>query len=308
MFAVPASYAGNSSPIHLTGNPTVDLFGQRNYERGSLLGSGSMPVAVPPTASDDEKSPWIAGILSLAVPGAGEWYADSKPKGVVFFGVEVASWVTAIVYNKKGDHQTDVFQDFANQHYSASRYALWTLNHLGALNSNLANSRSTYFNRVFPGSDSTGGPPFSNINWVALNSMERAVANGVLNGYTHEMPYWNQQQYYELIGKYDQFNRGWDDANQYDPPDPADPSSPIIRSNSKEQFAYADMRATANHYYDIASTFVSIAVINHVVSALDAYWTATRHNDALHAEVFMHLQPTPLVLVPISEARIQYSF
>lgn len=161
-----------------------------------------------------------------------------------------------------------------------------------------------YRSLVFRNGDSTGGPPFNNIDWGELNAMEGDVADG-RNGYTHQMPFWNDQQYYELIGKYDQFSRGWDDS---DPVADIQANAYPIRSISKEQFVYASMRAQANSYYDVASTAVSIAVINHIVSALEAYWGATRYNSSLHAEVNMRISPTPLGLVPFPEAKIQYSF
>lgn len=302
IFVAARSYAGDDPPLHLTGNPLVDFFGGTNLAGNHPLKADLPQLLTPTGTAGEEKNPWIAGLLSLAVPGAGEWYCDSKIKGAVFFGVEVASWVTAHVYYKKGDHQTDMFQDFANEHYNASQYALWTLNHLGVLNPDLAGDRGNYFNLIFPNGDTTGGPPYRNINWDELNSMERDVAV-VGNNYTHELPYWGQQQFYELIGKYDQFSRGWDDSG----PDTPGNVNPIL-STSKEMFLYASMRANANHYYDISAAFVSIAVINHFVSALDAFLTTKSHNRALHAEVNMHLEVTPVGLVPVSEARIQYSF
>jgi hypothetical protein len=303
IFAAAESYAGDAPALHLTGNPQVDFFGGVNLAGNHTSRTGPSQPLMPTETAGGEKNPWIAGLLSLAVPGAGEWYSDSKLKGAVFFGVEVASWVTAHIYDKKGDHQTDVFQDFANEHYNASQYALWTMNHLGALNPDLAGDKSSYFGLIFPNGDSTEGPPYRNMNWEELNSMERDIAV-VGNGYTHELPYWGQQQFYELIGKYEQFSRGWDDSDPADPPNKVNP----IQSTSKEMFVYAAMRANANHYYDISATFVSIAVINHIVSALDAYLTTKSHNTALHAEVNMRIQPTPVGLVPVSEARIQYSF
>ena len=306
--------AGDVNTFHPTGNPHVDFFGVQGL-REDLA---SRRVVLQPSMSDEneenEKSPWLAGLLSLAVPGSGEWYGGDKLKGTIFFGVEVASWVTAQIYNKKGDHQTDMFQDFANQHYSVSRYALWTLNHAGGLNPTLdqASFRQTHFSQVFKGNDSTGGVPFDNINWFALHVVEDSIAyvdaNGRGDGFTHELPIWGQQQFYELIGKYDQFSRGWDDASVNDPIDPSNPSSILIVSTSREQFFYANMRAQANHYYDIAATFVSLAVVNHLVSAVDAFWSVKRHNDALHAEIDMHLRPTADGLVPVTVARVRYTF
>ncbi|OLD76256.1 MAG: hypothetical protein AUI33_05000 [Ignavibacteria bacterium 13_1_40CM_2_61_4] len=141
---------------------------------------------------------------------------------------------------------------------------------------------------------------------MELNRMERDISS-VLSpptGFTHQMPYYGEQQYYELIGKYDQFSRGWDDADlralaQGDLP---------IKSNSNLFYQYAAMRAKANNYYDVASTWVSVVVVNHIVSALDAFWSATRFNKSLHADVKMRVQPTPFGIVPVTEAKIQYTF
>ena len=298
-------YGGEPQVVHLTGNPRVDFFGTRALDSNDYPNPDSVQAVQFISDNRSEKSPWIAGLLSLAVPGAGQWYNDSKLKAAAFFGIEVASWVTAHIYDKKGDHQTDVFQDFANQHYSASRYGRWTIDHLSQLNSSLPPTPTAddYRSLVFRNGDSTGGPPFNNINWVQLNAMEIDVADGQ-NGYTHQMPFWNDQQYYELIGKYDQFSRGWDDSDPADPPDKIYP----IQSTSKEQVVYAAMRAQANSYYDVAATAVGIAVINHVVSALEAFWGATRYNNSLHAEVNMHFTSTPVGLVPFPEAKVQYSF
>ena len=68
------------------------------------------------------------------------------------------------------------------------------------------------------------------------------------------------------------------------------------------------MRAKANDYYDIASTFISVAVINHVLSAVDAFWSATRYNKALRAEVKVRMKLTPLGLTPMPEAKFTYEF
>ena len=52
--------------------------------------------------------------MSLLVPGSGEFYAQSYWKAAAFFAIEVAAWALAYTYDKKGDKQTDYFQNFAN--------------------------------------------------------------------------------------------------------------------------------------------------------------------------------------------------
>jgi len=315
-FLTIAAFAGEKPQVHFTGNPRVDFFGISPASL-SLADTNPPPIArtMENSQTEEEKSPWIAGILSLAVPGAGEAYTKNYIKGAIFLAAEVVSWVTVLDYNKKGDNQTQYFQDYANAHYSVVRYANWTLDNLGVLHPSpaLPMTREQYNTKIY-GTDQLGdessGPPFSIVNWAELNKMEQDIANGVLNGYTHSIPYYGEQQYYELIGKYDQFSRGWDDANR-DPSAPLDadnPGSQVIKSNSKRFYEYAKMRAQANNYYDVAATWMAVAVANHILSALDAYWSATRYNSSLHAGLNMRLQNSPLGLIPVTEASIRLDF
>lgn len=311
--------AGEHPSLHLTGNPRVDFFtSPRQLPEGNLFTSDSIAPTQSYSSDGEEKSPWIAGALSLALPGAGEVYTKSYVKAAAFAVAEVASWIIAYSYNKKGDRQTDDYHAYADQHWSPVRYANWTLSHLSALrvDSPPYQTEQVYGDEIYNGSYTPGdqplpedfSPPYSDIHWEGINRMERDVAAAALNGYTHQLPYYGQQQYYELIGKYDQFSRGWDDADPNGPLNPHDPNSQEIRSNSSRFYEYADMRAQSNYSYDVASTFVSIAVINHLVSALDAYWSATRFNSALHADVKMRIQPTQFGFVPVTEARLRYEF
>ncbi len=110
---------------------------------------------------------------------------------------------------------------YANSHWSPVRYALWTYDNAEALNNQV--NRDNY--DLFYGADMDSirdqkynyAPPFSEVYWDEVRSFERDIADGVTNGYTHQLPYYGQQQYYELIGKYVQFYAGWDDATDSDP-------------------------------------------------------------------------------------------
>ncbi len=309
ILAVAHLIAGEKPSVHLTGNPGVDFFGNTVSTSMPLVLRVDTTVSLTTDQANLEKSPWLAGALSLAVPGLGEVYTQNYVKGAIFFAVDVAAWALAYNYNKKGDRQTDEFQAFANQHWSAVRYTNWTLDNIGVLTDGHS-SRAEYENSVFNSDydpDAPCGPPFRCVDWIELNKMEDTIgyyAPPRGNAYTHRLPYYGEQQYYELIGKYDEFSRGWDDADL----SPITRDNLPLKSNSAEFYQYANMRAQANHYYDLAGTWVSVAVLNHVVSALDAYWSATKYNSALHAEVKMRMQPTLYGLVPVTEARIKYTF
>jgi hypothetical protein len=296
--------AGEKPVIHLTGNESVDFFtGPRQMLTEPLASFHSDGSQGESMNAEREKSPWMAGILSLAVPGAGEVYTNSYVKAGVFVAVEATSWIVAFTYNKKGDHQTDVFQDYANAHWSPIRYAEFTINNLAVLNPGMP--PANYQNLIFPnGTAVNNTAPFRAVNWIELNRMEDLVRSQSNNGFTHLLPPYGDQQYYELIGKYPQFSRGWDDAD----PSSITPADLPLRSNSQRFFDYAKMRAQANDFYDIAGTFVSVAVINHLVSAIDAIWSATRFNSNLHADLKMRVLPTQFGVAPHAEANIRYDF
>lgn len=302
--------AGERPPIHLTGNHAVDFFGKSTLSSHSSP-SPSVSNLFQEESMPKEKSPMLAGLMSLVVPGAGQVYSENYIKGAVFFAAEAASWYVAYSYNKKGRRATVDFENFANKHWSAVRYINWTLDNIGVLsNGNLARTQfeDIVYNSDYDSDDPLScRPPFRCVEWAVMNDMERQIGSNAPTGgnaYVHSLPLYAEQQYYELIGKYEQFSRGWVDSDQS-----AVTSSDLPLQNNSEMFRqYSRMRANANGYYDVASTWVSVAVLNHIVSALDAYWSATKFNKALHAEVNMKLQPTPFGLVPMTEARVRYEF
>ena len=312
---VSSAWGGENPSIYLTGNPAVDFFGSHiSPDMITPQHQNAIDDLSPVNGSGrSRKSPWLAGVMSFAIPGAGQAYANDYTKSVIFVAAEIASWAIHLSYAKKGDDQEVLFKAYANQHYSVVRYVDWTLDHLNSLtNGNTPNNQDAayYAQQIYgpggpPQNPNAVPPPFSDVSWDALHGMEVDIANsGVQSGYSHQLPAYGAQQYYELIGKYDQFSRGWDDSGTLTNPDNGLP----IQSTSQRFYIYAAMRAQANDYYDIASTFASVIVINHIVSALDAYWSATRYNSALHASININLEPTPAGFVPVTQANVQYDF
>jgi hypothetical protein len=55
-------------------------------------------------------------LLSVLLPGAGQYYADAKFKGQVFMGVEATIWSVFIAYRVYGGWKKDDYKDFAAAH------------------------------------------------------------------------------------------------------------------------------------------------------------------------------------------------
>lgn len=211
--------------------------------------------------SPKKKSIPLAGLFSAIVPGAGEFYSEQYLKSAIFVGIEAAAIIVGLTYDKKGNDQTDFFQGFANQHWSAEKYADWTVAHAKSINPDVSSSLLAVY---------TNGK----LDWAKLNSLETAIGQGT-NYYSHRLAYYGDQQYYEMIGKYPQFNPGWDDFGDVNTPyQYGDPLTANFHYYSGE-------RGKANDFYNIASKAVLVIVSNHVISMFDAIWSAASFNKSL---------------------------
>lgn len=206
-----------------------------------------------------KKSPLLSGVLSFAIPGAGQFYSERYLKSIIFVAAEVAAITVGLIYDKKGDDQTISFQNFALAHWDVKRYARWTIKNASSINPQINVSEYNVF-------DING-----NVIWSELNRLESAIGKY----YSHRLAPFKDQQYFEMIGKYPQFNVGWDDFGDENTPFTyGDPLTSNFLFYSKE-------RGKANDFYKVASTAVIVIITNHILSAIDAAWSAANYNKGL---------------------------
>ncbi len=254
------------------------IFGQENNLSGLL--SIDNHIAFEETYSSEEtnsdilskeRSVWLAAGLSALMPGAGQLYNKSYLKSALFVAAEAAAITVGLIYDKKGDDQTAVFENFALEHWSVARYALWTITNLSSLNPNL--QPDNYANLFLD-------PNKTQVNWDVLNRLEEDIGGY----YSHRLAPFRDQQYFEMIGKYQQFNPGWDDfGDEHTPYTYGDPLT-------ERYLFYSGLRGKANEFYDIAGTAVILVIVNHVLSVIDAAWTTASYNKSLETNVSLHKQ------------------
>ncbi len=214
-------------------------------------------------STENKKSPILAGVLSLFVPGAGEIYTEEYLKAGIFLAIEAAVITTAVVYDGKGDDKTIEFQNYADDYlnddpeighnWDVLKYAQWLIDYeQGDPNMILSNDPNR--------------PPWEQVDWDLLNASEKG---------SHKLPPHGEQQYYELIGKYHQYSSGWNDFTGGGNKDQISPNFTF----------YSGMRGEANDFYSVASTAVIGIYVNHFLSALDAVWSATQFNKDLAVKV-----------------------
>ncbi len=213
-----------------------DLAMEKYFNNEAILGDQDDP-GLGSIYGHSTKSPAKAFLLSLAVPGAGEYYNGQKIKAGTFLAVDALLWTGYFIYHKKGSDKENEYQTFANENYTWQNFIIaWD---------QLPEEDKDRFSHRMPWDDENNRP---NLN--------------------HE--------YYENIGKYDQFQVGWNDID-FSPWDIRD-STEAGKIVSPYRSQYLDMRKQANDYFSNATTAVMISIANHVVSAFDAAIGAKRFN------------------------------
>jgi len=103
---------------------------------------------------------------------------------------------------------------------------------------------------------------------------------------THTLPDTKTQQYYEMIGKYDQFKAGWDDYYDGDP------------AMTPNRDYYEGLRHTSNLQFKRASYCAMVSLGNRVLSILDSAWTIRKLNRRVEGKLRMSLKKGRVDVVP----------
>mgnify|MGYP000641173544 CR=1 FL=1 len=254
---------GHVTPA-LTGEPAggFGLSGDGDF-RIALAGTSETVPALHSAAGEETgafgmKDPRLGALFSAVLPGTGEFYGGAWLRGAAFLGAEFALWAGYAHFSGKGQDWDDRFHDYANGHWSEPRYWVGVAGEAGILG--VTESNYTDF-------------------LTELRAYERA-------NNSHALHVEKDQQYYEMIGKYDQFRYGWDDWEE---------GRPALTPNRDW---YETMRHRSNQEFKKASTCAMIVLANHVVSALDAAWTISRGNRKIKTAMRFDMRPVRNEMVP----------
>jgi hypothetical protein len=200
-------------------------------------------VASPVTGG---KSPRRAFLYSTIVPGAGELWAGSRKRAALFFGLEVIGLGMYLNWNSEGNDLEDEFRRRADGEWNPWDYLGWR---------GSRNSRFSSLTHALPCSSYVASAPSS-------TSVSDAIA---------DCPDRDVQQYYELIGKYDQFIAGWDDIVDADGNRVTAAAVDSAENfHSALRLTYEVDRNDSNKLLKRASNMLGLIMVNHVISAIDA--------------------------------------
>lgn len=257
--------------------------GRLSNLRSELLQGGALSAG-PLQAKPAERSVPLAFVLSAAVPGAGQAYNRDWIKAGIGLALEAAFWTGYFRWKQEGEDKRDEYRIYAHEHYNPVRYAEWLNNYGGYEGEPIVTSEVS---GAVDMTDPQGWTADEQrmvrrlINEIQAAERESHFVDGQQAAFSHQLPHFGEQQYYELIGKYFQYAPGWDDCGQ----------DCTISDPSERFFEYAEFHGDANTLLRRASRVTALVVINHSLAAIDAAITAQLHNNSLESE--MSLRPGP---------------
>ena len=232
-------------------------------------------------------TPGFSFLSSALIPGLGQAADQNWFRAAAYVAVEAAAIGLRVTKQSSANRRQQQYNQFVDENWSVVKYARWLVDY-----KNFHEGANLTYDAVAesPG-DLNSAASFNNqtdwnrVDLDALNQMEQntSICDGQgqcrSSNFSHVVPRFGTQQYYELASKYFQFGPGWNDYNQ----------NQLTNIWSIDQMSAnwqqgADMAQLFNDNFRTAGNMATLLIVNHVVSAFDAFFTAKLNVQRLHAE------------------------
>lgn len=233
---------------------------------------------------------------SLILPGSGQALNRNWFRAGLYTTIEAVSIYLIFDYRDRGMKGEKSYERFADQNWSVVQYAEWLIQYheVHSINNPYLSQLRAIMDGVEPTFD-----PSKEWNQVDLNTLRNVERHtpyfttdelDALN-FSHVLPAYGSQQYYELIAKYYQYQAGWRDYSAFH-----DDLGHInglfyerylVDRNGlyASHFFYtgADMSRQFNSDFRRSRIFTQLLIVNHFISAFDAYFTLSLKQNRLQA-------------------------
>lgn len=251
-------------------------------------------------------SPGLAFVSSAIIPGSGRAANENWFIAGAYLAIEAAAIYYTIDYRNRGISGERSYENFADQNWSVVQYADWIVQYhdMYNFNANCANNCVEQLRDMVDGHQATFD---TDIDWNVINiNLLREVERNTpyltsdleaANNFSHVLPAYGSQQYYELIAKYYQYQSGWTDY-YIESPDPffvdldGRTASPLF-------FDAARRAQQFNDDYRTSRNLLGLIFVNHIISAFDSYFTFTLKQN--------RLETTPSVM-PGQQLQLRFFF
>ncbi|MFA4908006.1 MAG: hypothetical protein WC602_07055 [archaeon] len=209
-----------------------------------------------------EKSPGLAFVLSAVLPGAGEFYAGAKWRAAAFFGVEAFCWSMYFNRQSTGKDIEKQYKKYADDNWNLFRW-FDNCQNGSELEQDYFGLGGSHNIRVY----------YNGTEYIVNDSLSLKVPEYWFLAKTGEMTPVKDRDYYENIGKYDQFGNGWKDydISLID----TTLENPLKTSAKREK--YLTQRYNSNQALKMATNFATAIMFNHLFSAFHAQIAAKHY-------------------------------
>jgi len=270
-----------------------------------MRGSNGDGAGLRPVSAMRNKAGYaLAG--SAIIPGLSQVAHGNWFRAGLYLAVEVATLYTFIEYRNRGNRGERSYENFSDQNWSVVQYANWIIDYHDV--NNLSNPHledlQEIMNGRIPSFDTSEDWQGFDIN--VLRATERSTPyittdDQFASNFSHVLPSFGSQQYYELISKYYQYASGWKDYYAFHVQGNTNPYL-IDRTGGKVSPLFWEGRDQAEEFNDnfrFSNNMLSLLILNHFVSAFDAYFTVRFRN--------RHIE-TSFGGTPASQFRLTYHF
>ncbi|TVR15346.1 MAG: hypothetical protein EA391_10900 [Balneolaceae bacterium] len=233
---------------------------------------------------------------SLVVPGTGQMINRNWWRSGIYLAVEAASIYLAIDYRNRGVRGERNYERWADQNWSVVQYSKWLVDYhaIHGINNPYLDDLRQMIEGLNPAFDTS--IDWNRIDLAILRNVERNTPYittddlGASN-FSHVLPDFGSQQYYELIAKYYQYQAGWRDYDAFHDNLGHTGNLFIERFRIERNGAFAsplfydgvDFSRQFNEDFRRSGYFVSLLIANHIISAFDAYFTVQLKQNRLDA-------------------------
>lgn len=252
---------------------------------GSLTFSHSQ-ASMPGIADEIGSRAGLAFAASAVIPGLGQAANRNWVRSGIFLAIEAVAIYGAIEYRNRGRSGERSYERWADQNWSVVQYATWLVEYHDV--HDISNPYIDQLRAQLNGVSAAFNP---DIDWQIVNLalLRNAERNSpfiltddlTANNFSHVLPDYGSQQYYELISKYYQYQAGWRDYHSFHNSlghtgDMYNERYFIDRNGAYASPFFregADRAAMFNDNYRTGQNFTLLLIANHVFSAFDAYFT-----------------------------------
>ncbi|MDP6338968.1 MAG: DUF5683 domain-containing protein [Candidatus Marinimicrobia bacterium] len=209
--------------------------------------------------------PAKAMFKSFIVPGWGQIQnKDSWWKPLLFAGVETVGLLSSFNYGRRAENIRRDFESYGDEHWALARWY-----------SNTQRIFPNQWREILIGTHKLELKIGS--NYYHTNQLGELVKQYAWS----EITVIRDRDFYENIGKYDQFVGGWDD--DYDDPFDAAGNWFTVKKGDVESIIltkrkdyYRDLRHESNLLKHYSRYAVTVVMFNHLTSGLEAGWSAKK--------------------------------